>query len=288
MRALLVGSSGQVGQACLQSVPAHVELRACTHVELDITDSAKIAAVVDEFRPDVLINTAAYTAVDKAESDKPAAQACNVDGPGRLAAAMARHAGARMIQISTDFVFDGRGSSPYKPDSPTGPHSVYGATKLAGEQATLSALGDRAVILRTAWVYSASGNNFVRTMLRLMAKGEVRVIADQVGTPTSAASLAETIWAIAAAKTGGVYHWTDAGVASWYDFAVAIAEEATRIGLLTKPVVVTPIATSDYPTPARRPSYSVLDKSSTAKAFGLHQVHWRTRLRTVIEELRSA
>jgi len=288
MRALLVGSSGQVGQACLTRVPAHVELRACTHADLDITDAAKIKTVVDEFRPDVLINTAAYTAVDKAESDEPAARACNTDGPRLLAAAIASRAGARMIHVSTDFVFDGKGSSPYPPDAPTGPSSVYGATKLAGEQATLAALADRAVILRTAWVYSASGNNFVRTMLRLMAKGDVRVIADQIGTPTSAASLAEVIWAIAAAKTGGVYHWTDAGVASWYDFAVAIAEEAARAGLLKNPVVVTPIATSDYPTPARRPSYSVLDKSSTAKAFGLNQVHWRTRLRTVIEELRRA
>ena len=288
MRALLVGSSGQAGQACLKSVPAHVELRACTHADLDITNPAQIAAVVDEFRPDVLINTAAYTAVDKAESDEPAARAGNADGPRLLAAAIARQPGARMIHVSTDFVFDGQGSSPYKPDSPTAPLSVYGATKLAGEQATLAELADRAVILRTAWVYSATGNNFVRTMLRIMARGNVRVVADQVGTPTSAASLAEAIWKIAAAKTGGVYHWTDAGVASWYDFAVAIAEEAARVGLLTSPVEVTPIATSDYPTPARRPSYSVLDKSSTVKAFGLNPVHWKTRLRAVIEELRSA
>jgi dTDP-4-dehydrorhamnose reductase len=288
MRVLLVGASGQVGQACAKSVPAHVELRACTHADLDITNPASIAAVVNEFRPDVLINAAAYTAVDKAESDEPAARASNADGPRHLAAAVANLAGARMIHVSTDFVFDGKASSPYKPDAPTAPLSVYGATKLEGEQATLAALADRAVILRTAWVYSAGGNNFVRTMLRIMARGNVRVVADQVGTPTSAASLADAIWRIAAAHAGGVYHWTDAGVASWYDFAMAIAEEAARVGLLTTPVEVTPIATSDYPTPARRPPYSVLDKSSAVQRFGLTQIHWKTRLRAVIEELRSA
>ena len=166
--------------------------------------------------------------------------------------------------------------------------NVYGATKLAGELAARAALGERVAIVRTAWVYSATGSNFVRTMLNLMKRGSVRVIADQVGTPTSAASLAEVIWRIAAEKAGGVFHWTDAGVASWYDFAVAIAEEASRAGLLTAPVEVTPIATSDYPTPARRPAYSVLDKSSTVARFGVKQVHWRVRLRTVIEQLRGA
>jgi dTDP-4-dehydrorhamnose reductase len=288
MRVLLVGASGQVGQACLKSVPAHIELRACTHADLDITDPSKIAKAVGEFRPHVLINTAAYTAVDKAESDDAAARACNAEGPRHLAAAIANLAGARMIHVSTDFVFDGKASSPYKPEASTSPLSVYGATKLAGERATLAALADRAVILRTAWVYSSTGNNFVRTMLRLMARGNVRVVADQVGTPTSAASLAEAIWRIAATQAGGVYHWTDAGVASWYDFAVAIAEMASHAGLLSNPVEVTPIATSDYPTPARRPAYSVLDKSSAVQRFGLNQIHWRSRLRAVIEELRNA
>lgn len=288
MRVLLVGSSGQVGRACRQSVPANVELRACTHAELDISDSADVENLVADFRPDVLINTAAYTKVDKAETDEAGARLCNAEGARNLAAAVARLDHARMVQVSTDFVFDGKASSPYSPDAPTGPLSVYGATKLAGEQATIAALGDRAAILRTAWVYSATGDNFVRTMLRLMTRGNVRVIADQVGTPTSAASLAKAIWRIAAAKAGGIFHWTDAGVASWYDFAVAIAELASDAGLLTGPIDITPIATSDYPTPARRPSYSVLDKSGTAARFGLTQVHWRTHLRAVIEELRGA
>jgi dTDP-4-dehydrorhamnose reductase len=288
MRVLLAGASGQVGRACVQGLPADVTLRACSHAELDITDPASVAQAVDEFRPDLLINTAAYTAVDKAESDEQAARLGNADGPRFLAKALARVPGARMLHLSTDFVFDGKASSPYLPDSPPGPLSVYGSTKLAGERAVVEVLGDRAVVLRTAWVYSAAGNNFVRSMLRLMARGSVRVIADQVGTPTSADSLAEAIWRIARERTGGVYHWTDAGVASWYDFAVAIAEEATRAGLLSNAVEITPITTADYPTPARRPAYSVLDKSATWARFALRPVHWKTRLRAVIEELRSA
>jgi dTDP-4-dehydrorhamnose reductase len=287
-RVLLVGSSGQVGCACLQSVPAGFEVRACTHADLDITDAAAVSRVVDEFRPGVIINTAAYTAVDKAESELAAARLGNTEGPRNLALAAALHAGTHLVHISTDFVFDGRASSPYAPDARTGPLNVYGATKLEGEAAVLAALGGRVSIVRTAWVYSASGNNFVRTMLRLMARGSVRVIADQVGTPTSAVSLAQLIWRIAAERAGGVFHWTDAGVASWYDFAVAIAEEAIAAGLLPGPIDVVPITTSDYPTPARRPAYSVLDKSATVARFDMKPVHWRTRLRAVIAELRGA
>jgi dTDP-4-dehydrorhamnose reductase len=288
MRVLLVGASGQVGRACVQAAPAHVVLSVRTHADLDIADAGSVAKVVNDFRPDVLVNAAAYTAVDRAESDEPAARRANAEGPHTLATAIARHAGARMLHLSTDFVFDGKASSPYKTDAPVSPLNVYGATKLAGERLVRDALGERAVVLRTSWVYSATGNNFVRTMLRLMTRGNVRVVADQIGTPTSAVSLAEAIWRISAAEAGGVHHWTDAGVASWFEFAVAIAEEATRAGLLTSPVEVTPIATSDYPTPARRPAYSVLDTSDTIARFGLNPVHWKTRLRAVIEELRSA
>ena len=283
-RILLVGASGQVGTACRALAPGGIELLALSHAELDIGDAARVAASVDEFKPGLIINTAAYTAVDKAETDIGGAQRGNVEGPRHLAAA-ARAAGARLIHISTDFVFDGRASTPYAPEAATAPLGMYGATKAAGEEAVRAELGDRAVILRTAWVYSATGNNFVRTMLRHMARGPVRVVADQVGTPTSAASLAQVIWRIAAESAGGTHHWTDAGVASWYDFAVAIAEEAVAAGLIPGPVEVTPIATADYPTPARRPAYSVLDKSATLRRFGLAPVHWRTRLREVIGEL---
>jgi dTDP-4-dehydrorhamnose reductase len=194
-----------------------------------------------------------------------------------------------MIHISTDFVFDGAASVPYRPDSATNPLSVYGRTKRDGERAVLQALPDHSTIVRTAWVYAATGANFVRTMLRVMrANGTVRVVADQVGTPTAARSLAETLWRIAGThQIRGIHHWTDAGVASWYDFAVAIAEEGAQLGLVSPDVTVTPITTADYPTPARRPSYSVLDKRSLAP-YGLSPIHWRQRLRAVLKEIPSA
>jgi dTDP-4-dehydrorhamnose reductase len=287
-RVLLTGANGQVGRACRLAAPAGIELRALTRAELDIGDESAVNACVDGFRPDLLINAAAFTAVDKAESERDAAFRGNAQAPRRLAAAIARLPQARMVHVSTDFVFDGRASTPYAPDAATVPLSVYGASKLAGEQAVRETLGERATIVRTAWLYSSTGANFVRTMLRLMSAGPVRVIADQVGTPTSAASLAGLLWRVAAERAGGVFHFTDAGVASWYDFAVAIGEEAHACALLPAPAQVTPIKTSEYPTPATRPAYSVLDISETLRRFGLPPVHWRSRLRTVIGELRNA
>jgi dTDP-4-dehydrorhamnose reductase len=196
-------------------------------------------------------------------------------------------AGARLLHLSTDFVFDGMASKPYAPDAPTNPQSTYGRTKQAGEEAVRRALPDKSVVLRTAWVYAAEGNNFVRTMLRLMtAKGAVRVVADQIGTPTAAHSLAEVIWALAARPdVSGTYHWTDAGVASWYDFAVAIAEESAVIGLLPAEVRVDAIATEEYPTPAKRPGYSVLDKRSLLAKLSVPARHWRSNLRAVLREI---
>jgi dTDP-4-dehydrorhamnose reductase len=185
-------------------------------------------------------------------------------------------------------VFDGAASVPYRPEAATNPLSVYGATKLAGERAVLEGLPGRSVVLRTAWVYAAEGANFVRTMLRVMkANGTVRVVADQVGTPTAARGLAEAIWQLVAKpEITGIHHWTDAGVASWYDFAVAIAEEGELLGLVPPDVTVTPIATAEYPTPARRPSYSVLDKTSLTSR-GLTPLHWRKRLRSVLGEMKG-
>jgi len=288
LKVLLTGATGQVGQACRAVLPPDVDLRALTHAELDIGDSEASASSVAKYRPDVLINCAAYTAVDKAESEPDVAHRVNALGAANLAAALASNPHGFMIQLSTDFVFDGNVSSPYLPDAEPRPLSVYGASKLAGEKAVREQLGARAAILRTSWVYSASGSNFVKTMLRLMCKGDVRVISDQAGTPTSAASLATIIWRIAAERAAGTFHWTDAGIASWYDFAVAIAEEAAPRGMVPEGVRVAPISTAEYPTPARRPAYSVLDKSSTQMRFGLTPGHWREPLRVVIEELRSA
>ncbi|MGH8295375.1 MAG: dTDP-4-dehydrorhamnose reductase [Steroidobacteraceae bacterium] len=288
IKVLITGAGGQVGRMLLEMRPDGFEAIACTHADLDVGDEKAVRDCIGGHRPAVIINAAAYTAVDKAESEPDAAQRINAKGPGYLAGA-AREVGARLIHISTDFVFDGAASVPYRPDSATNPLGVYGKTKRDGERAVLDALPGHSVIVRTAWVYAATGSNFVRTILRVMrANGAVRVVADQVGTPTAARSLAEVLWQIAGiAQIRGIHHWTDAGVASWYDFAVAIAEEGAQLGLLPPEITVTPITTADYPTPARRPSYSVLDKRSLSH-FGLTPTHWRQRLRAVLKEIPSA
>jgi len=286
VKVLITGAGGQLGRALQATVPAGVDPVALDRAALDIGDAAAVMARVRDLAPALVINAAAYTAVDKAESDAVAAHRINAEAPGHLAAAAAA-VGARFIHVSTDFVFDGTSGTPYRPDHPTAPLGVYGATKLAGEQAVRSAQPD-ALIVRTAWVYGDAGHNFVRTMLRLMAeRDEVRVVADQIGTPSYATGLARALWALDAAGATGIHHWTDSGAASWYDFAVAIQEEALAIGLLTRAVPVIPIATSDYPTPARRPSYSVLDKSAAVALVGACAPHWRVHLREMLGVIKT-
>lgn len=282
MRVLVTGAGGQVGRAVLRNAPPRVEVIGLTHLELDVGDERSVARSEELRSADVIVNAAAYTAVDRAETDRDCALRVNACAPAYLAAHAARN-GARLVHLSTDFVFDGSSSSPYRPDSPTRPLSTYGETKREGELAVLRALPERSVVLRTAWVYAVDGRNFMRTMMRLMAeKGVVRVVSDQVGTPTHADSVAKAIWnVVQRPELTGVHHWTDAGVASWYDFAVAIAEEAASVGLIPADVVVTPIATAEYPTPARRPPYSVLDCSSLT-ALGVESVHWRKALRAAL------
>lgn len=285
-RVLITGAGGQLGRALQRTVPAGIECIALDHARFDVTNARAIAQTLDNCKPQAIINAAAYTAVDRAEQDVDAATALNARAPGLLAeAATAR--GIRLLHVSTDFVFDGRSSRPYLPSDPTAPLNVYGRTKLAGERAVLAAQPD-ALILRTAWVYSADGNNFVKTMLRLMAtRDEIGVIADQIGTPTAADGLAQALWRAMPLELSGIYHWTDAGVATWYDFAVAIAEEAVVFGLLAKLPRVKPIRTEDYPTPARRPSFSVLDKSAIWAASPIAPTHWREELRTTLKALRT-
>jgi dTDP-4-dehydrorhamnose reductase len=283
MIALVTGALGQLGRALIATAPGGVETHATDIGELDICDPAAVQAFVAELRPSVIVNAAAYTAVDKAESDTEGAQRLNVDAVANLSQAAAS-CGALLVHISTDFVFDGRSGAPYAPDAIPSPLSVYGHTKLAGEQAA----GPEALVLRTSWVHASKGNNFVLTMLRLMAeRDEVRVIADQIGTPSFATGVAETIWGLVAGGHRGIYHHTDSGVASWYDFAVAIQEEALALGLLDCAVPVLPIATPEYPTPARRPSFSVLDKSKTIAALGVVPPHWRVNLRRMLAEIRQ-
>ncbi len=287
MKVLVTGAAGQLGSALLRSAPGEVEVIGCTRADLDIRDAAAVRARMASERPDVVINAAACTAVDAAESQPELAEAVNGAGPGHLAAAVRACRGCRLIHLSTDYVFDGRASRPYRPDDATQPLNVYGRSKLAGEQAVAVVLEGAGITLRTAWVYAASGRNFLTTMLqRMVAHGAVRVVADQIGTPTSVDSLCTLLWRCTQQRwAGGVYHWTDAGAASWYDFAVAIAEEAGAAGLLPRGVEVTPIATEEYLTTAARPAFSLLDCRATWAAAGLRPGHWRAALRATLAGL---
>ena len=283
MKVLIAGSAGQLGRALQASAPPGITVIAPLETAFDITDADVVAAVVAKAQPDQIINAAAYTAVDKAESDEAAARRINVNAVGLLAAA-ARTVGAGFTHVSTDFVFDGTAHYPYSPEASPNPLGVYGRTKLDGE-ATAAEFHPRPLIVRTAWVYAAQGRNFVATMLRLMNEhDEVHVVADQIGTPTHAASLARALWLLIDANEHGVWHWTDAGVASWYDFAVAVQHEALALGLLTRRATIVPIRTKDYPTPARRPAFGVLDKTATWALTGPAR-HWRDELRDCLMEM---
>lgn len=285
MRVLITGCQGQLGWELRRSAPAGVEVIALGRGELDIGDAVAVERLIGELRPRAIVNAAAYTAVDRAESEPGLAYAVNAEGPGYLARA-ARDVTAHLVHISTDFIFDGNAGRPYAPDAAPAPLGVYGASKLEGERRVREQLGERALILRTAWVYSAHGANFVKTILRLLReRDELRVVADQIGSPTWAKGLATAVWRALEREVGGTHHWTDAGTASWYDFAVAIAEEARALGLVDRDVPIRPIRTEDYPTPAVRPAYSVLDKTATWAALELPVLHWREGLRGMLREL---
>lgn len=283
MKALITGANGQLGRALAASAPDRVDLIALPSATLDITDPAAVEAALRDHAPDLVINAAAYTKVDAAEDMPDLADRVNHIAVANLAQATQKN-GARLIQVSTDFVFDGMASHAYRPDAPTAPLNIYGKTKLDGE----AAAGPAALIVRTSWLYSAYGNNFVATMLRLMReRPTLRVVDDQIGTPTSAHALAETIWDLAATDRTGILHYSDSGVASWYDFAVAIMEEGVAIGLLDHPIEVLPIPASEYPTPAKRPHFSVLDKRDTIAAIGRVPPHWRANLRDVLKAINT-
>lgn len=287
LKVLIVGAGGQLGQELQRTSGLDMECLPMTRAQLDIADVVVVSECLRAIAPQLVINAAAYTAVDKAEEETDAAQRGNVDGPLVLAQACAQQ-GVRLIHISTDFVFDGAASQPYKPDAVTAPLGEYGRSKRAGEIAVQRRL-PAALILRTGWVYSSYGGNFVKTMLRLMSeRDDLAVVADQVGTPTWAHGLAEAVWACAAQpQLSGIYHWSDAGVCSWYDFAVAICEEALELGLLARPVNIRPIAATQYPTPARRPAYSVLDKADSWRDLALEGVHWRQQLRAMLKDYKA-
>jgi dTDP-4-dehydrorhamnose reductase len=288
MKLLVLGAGGQVGrELCRRQWPAGYRLAAFDRGDVDIIREESIATAMHRERPDIVVNAAAYTAVDRAESEPDAAWAVNCSGPALLAAAC-RGAAIPLIHISTDYVFDGSKPGPYREDDPVNPLGVYGRSKEAGDRALRGALAER-VILRTAWVYSAHGHNFVKTMLRLAGERPVlRVVADQIGSPTSAADIAAAIATVVqriAAGQGqwGTFNFTGAGAVTWHGFAETIFDlaepwrgPAPRVEAIT---------TTDYPTPARRPANSVLDCSRIGEAFGITPRPWRAALAEVIQEL---
>lgn len=289
MRVLVLGGGGQVGRAVAREPLPGYEVIAKARLDVDIADARAVGRILNETTPDWVINAGAYTAVDLAEDETAKASAINDAAVGIVAEAAAR-AGSRLVHLSTDFVFDGSSSRAYRPGDAPHPLSVYGAGKLGGERRVLGS-DCAGIVVRTAWVYASAGRNFVLTMLRLMREREqVRVVSDQIGAPTWASSLARAIWGlIQVGAPAGIYHWTDLGVASWYDFAVAIQEEALERGLLTRAAHIVPITTADYPTRARRPAFSVLDTSATrALVASAPAVHWRVNLRKMLDELRTA
>lgn len=280
MKVLITGANGQLGGALQRTAPPHVELNAIDVDDVDFTEDAMFAARLVVEAPDVLINAAAYTAVDKAEEDEETAHAINADAVAIMADAMAQQ-GGKLVHVSTDFVFDGQATQPYQPDDARAPISAYGRTKSAGEDH----LRDSDLLVRTAWVYEAGGANFVRTMIRLMKeRDELRIVSDQIGSPTWATGLAQTIWGLIDQGASGTFHHSDAGAISWYEFAVAIAEEAKALDLLDRIPTIKPITTADYPTPAARPAYSVLDCSKTHEVLGRPGTPWRENLRAMLKK----
>ena len=291
MKVLLTGREGQLGTALQASLPEGVILIATGRSELDLADHAACRQAVRDHCPDWVLNAGAYTAVDRAESEPDQALAINAGAPQAFAEALAE-TGGRLLQVSTDFVFNGAQGSPYRPDQALDPLGVYGATKAAGETAALALPGAR--VLRTSWVYGPVGKNFCLTMLRLhaakAAAGEpLGVVADQVGCPTATHTLAAACWraiGIGADADGPrILHWSDAGAASWYDFAVAIGELGVAASLLERAAEVRPLTTADYPTPARRPSYSLLDCTASRQSLAMDPIHWRASLAQVLAEV---
>jgi dTDP-4-dehydrorhamnose reductase len=285
---LVTGANGQLGME-LQQISSHYpgyDFIFLSKQELAIENVAAVKNRFQQHQPKYCINCAAYTAVDKAESEKDLAYRINAEAVGIVAAACKEH-NTILIHISTDYVFNGQANTPYKEDAPVDPINIYGASKLEGERLAVKN-NPGTIIIRTSWVYSSYGKNFVKTMLRLMSeKKELSVVNDQFGSPTYAADLAEAVLQIISKLTANssqltAYHYTNDGITSWYDFALAIKE------LSGSQCTVNPIPTSDYPTPAKRPAYSVLDKTKIQQTFGIELRDWKESLDACIREIRKA
>ena len=283
MKILILGAGGQLGSLLVARAPSHVQLFAASSADINITNAGQLAKKIADVAPDVIINAAAYTQVDKAEAEPDIANAVNHQGVRNIIDASS--AATRIIHISTDFVFDGTATTPYLPEAKVNPVSAYGRTKQAGEQELIDNANDRSCIIRTAWLYAADGKNFMNTMLSLLASREqLSVVNDQTGTPTSAHAFADVIWRfVDRPQLRGIFHWTDDGETTWYTFASEIQRLALEYGLLHKKIPILPIPTSAYPTPARRPAYSVLDKQQTWSALGIKSSPWQHELGKVLK-----
>lgn len=286
MNVLVLGANGQLGWELQRTCPDSVSLTACGRSEIDLLDAHSIHTYFKTVQPDIIINAAAYTAVDKAEQEKETADKLNHVAVRHIAEICSSH-GIHLVHISTDFIFNGINHKPYQPQDMPSPISVYGETKLKGEEAVREILGAKATIIRTAWLYSSHGSNFVKSMLSLMdIKPALNIIDEQIGTPTWANGLARAVWGTIEQKITGIHHFTDAGAASWYDFAIAIQEEALTLELINKEIPVNPIPADRYSTPAKRPFYGILDKTSLWQALDIKPIHWRRQLRTMLKELK--
>jgi dTDP-4-dehydrorhamnose reductase len=288
MKIIVIGKSGQLAWELSQLSSAEHEVICLGRNDIDIDDVTSIATLLKQHNAAGVINASAYTAVDKAESDVDNAYALNAKAVGNLAQAC-KTLSVPFVHISTDFVFHGDKGAPYLPNDEINPLGVYGASKAAGEQLITELYPENSAIIRTSWVYSTQGNNFVKTMLNLMnTKAELGIISDQIGSPTYAKGLAEACILSLLSRVTGIHHYTDTGVASWFDFAMAIQQFGCELGLLDKKIPIKPIATSQYPTPAERPHYSVLDKSSLVSALPeLSLTHWQTQLHTMMTALKA-
>ena len=298
MKVLLTGAAGQLGQALIGATPEGIELLPSSRsggncmVALDLADATACRKTVEEHRPDWVLNAGAYTAVDKAEAEPELAHAVNGAAPRAFAEAIQEH-GGRLLQLSTDFVFNGQQGSPYRVNQNRDPLGVYGASKASGEEAVeeLLSVTRQGVVLRTSWVMGPVGRNFALTMLRLHREREqLGVVADQVGCPSSTLNLATACWAVITSSRDEVelppvLHWCDGGAASWYDVSVAVGELATGLGLLEKAARVNPISTADYPTPASRPGYSLLDCQGSRRVLQLEAQPWRAALKDVLQAI---
>ena len=293
MKVLLTGASGQLGQALINTTPKGVDLITPNRNQVDLTNSQLCMSIVEEVNPDWILNCAAYTSVDKAESEPALAIATNTEAPRAFSQALLK-TGGKLLHLSTDFVFNGNQGNPYRVSQPRSPLGVYGSSKAAGEVEIEKLLKgkNQAVILRTSWLMGPVGENFALTMIKLHnEQDELKVISDQVGAPTSTLTLSSTCWHLlnqseniitSNGELPMIMHWCDGGVASWYDIAIAIGEIGNKLGLINNPAEVLPINTTDYPTPAKRPAYSLLDCTETRDILNLPTTHWRKALREVL------